>query len=126
MIGHELTSLHSIDHARTLTIVLPSVLRELKDSKKDKLLQYARNVWSLNDTTQDDDSVIETAIVKTENFFRSLDLPVSLADAELDESAIDPIIKQLEAHNMVKLGEHSTNDLEVSRRILERALTSAA
>ena len=44
MIGHELTSLHAIDHARTLTIVLPSVMRELKDSKKDKLLQYARNV----------------------------------------------------------------------------------
>ncbi len=43
MIGHELTSLHGIDHARTLTILLPSVLRELKDSKKEKLLQYARN-----------------------------------------------------------------------------------
>ena len=129
MVGHELTSLHSIDHARTLTILLPSVLRELKESKKDKLLQYARNVWAINsntDTKQDDDSIIETAIVKTENFFRSLGLPVSLADAELGESAIDPIIKQLEAHNMVKLGEHGNNDLEVSRRILERSLTSAA
>lgn len=129
MVGHELTSLHSIDHARTLTILLPSVLRELKESKKDKLLQYARNVWAINsntDTKQDDDSIIETAIVKTENFFRSLGLPVSLADAELDESAIDPIIKQLEEHSMVKLGEHGNNDLEVSRRILERSLTSAA
>ncbi|MGP4713041.1 MULTISPECIES: iron-containing alcohol dehydrogenase [unclassified Psychrobacter] len=129
MVGHELTSLHSIDHARTLTILLPSVLRELKNSKKDKLLQYARNVWAIDsntDTKQDDDSIIETAIVKTENFFRSLGLPVSLADAELDESAIDPVIKQLEAHNMVKLGEHGNNDLEVSRRILERSLTSAA
>ncbi|MGM8909751.1 iron-containing alcohol dehydrogenase [Psychrobacter sp. 1U1] len=129
MVGHELTSLHSIDHARTLTILLPSVLRELKESKKDKLLQYARNVWAIdsnNDTKQDDDSIIETAIVKTENFFRSLGLPVSLADEKLDESAIDPIIKQLEEHNMVKLGEHGNNDLEVSRRILERSLTSAA
>lgn len=129
MIGHELTSLHSIDHARTLTILLPSVLRELKDSKKDKLLQYARNVWAINsdtDTKQDDDSTIETAIEYTENFFRSLGLPVSLADAELDESAIDPIIKQLQAHNMVKLGEHGSNDLNVSRRILERAVTSKA
>lgn len=36
MIGHELTSLRGIDHARTLTIVLPGVMRELKDSKKDK------------------------------------------------------------------------------------------
>lgn len=129
MIGHELTSLHGIDHARTLTILLPSVLRELKDSKKEKLLQYARNVWAIDsntDTKQDDDSIIETAIVYTEDFFRSLGLPVSFADAALDESAIDPIIQQLDAHNMVKLGEHKSNDLTVSRRILERALTGAA
>ena len=129
MIGHELTSLHGIDHARTLTILLPSVLRELKDSKKEKLLQYARNVWAIDsntDTKQDDDSIIETAIVYTEDFFRSLGLPVSFADAALDESAIDPIIQQLDAHNMVKLGEHKNNDLTVSRRILERALTGTA
>ena len=132
MIGHELTSLHSIDHARTLTILLPSVMRELKDSKKDKLLQYAHNVWNLSNTAnidnteQDDDAIIEQAIAYTENFFRELGLPVSLEDADLDKSAIDPIIKQLEAHNMVKLGEHSSNDLSVSRRILERAISSNA
>ena len=126
MVGHELTSLHAIDHARTLTILLPSVMRELKESKKEKLLQYARNVWNITDTDQDDDAIIETAIVYTENFFRELGLPVSLEDADLTESAIDPIIKQLEAHGMVKLGEHGTNDLEVSRRILQRAVTSKA
>lgn len=122
MIGHELTSLHSIDHARTLTIVLPSLMRELKDSKKDKLLQYAQNVWNISsDNDQDDDAVIEEAIVRTENFFKDLGLPINLADADLDESAIDPIIKQLETHGMTKLGEHKANDLEVSRRILQRA-----
>lgn len=123
MIGHELTSLHSIDHARTLTIVLPSLMRELKDSKKDKLLQYARNVWNINndDKQLSDDDVIETAIAYTEDFFKALDLPINLADADLDESAIEPIIKQLKAHGMTALGEHKTNDLEVSRRILQRA-----
>ena len=127
MIGHELTSLHAIDHARTLTIVLPSVMRELKDSKKDKLLQYARNVWNIEaNNNQSDDEVIEAAIVRTEDFFRDLGLPVSLADVDLDDSAIDPIIVQLEAHKMVKLGEHDKNDLTVSRRILERATTSKA
>ncbi|TXD98057.1 iron-containing alcohol dehydrogenase [Psychrobacter frigidicola] len=126
MIGHELTSLHAIDHARTLTIVLPSVMRELKDSKKDKLLQYARNVWNISDNGQDDDAIIETAIAYTENFFRELGLPVSLEDVDLDRSAIEPIVKQLEAHKMVKLGEHGNNDLDVSRRILERAISSNA
>ena len=130
MIGHELTSLHAIDHARTLTILLPSVLRELKDIKKDKLLQYARNVWSIkadhNATKLNDEAMIEAAIKQTENFFRELGLPVSLEDADLDAAAIDPIIKQLEVHGMVKLGEHGKNDLAVSRRILERAVTSNA
>ena len=130
MIGHELTSLHAIDHARTLTILLPSTLRELKDSKKEKLLQYARNVWNISGTEQgqelDEDTIIEMAIVYTENFFRELGLPVSLADVELDASAIDPVVNQLEVHNMIKLGEHSRNDLEVSRRILQRAVSSKA
>lgn len=126
MIGHELTSLYSIDHARTLTIVLPSVMRELKDSKKDKLLQYARNVWNItNDDKQlSEDDIIEKAITLTEEFFRTLDLPVNFADVELDESAIDPIVSQLKEHGMVALGEHKANDLDVSRRILQRAATA--
>lgn len=123
MIGHELTSLHNIDHARTLTIVLPSLMRELKDSKKEKLLQYARNVWNINndDEQLSDDDVIETAIVYTEDFFKALGLPINLTDAGLDSSCIQPILAQLKEHNMVALGEHRANDLSVSQRILERA-----
>lgn len=120
MIGHELTSLHGIDHARTLTIVLPAVMRELKDSKKDKLLQYAKNVWAITEGT--DDKKIEQAIVKTENFFRELGLPVRLSDVALNETAIAPILDQLKEHNMVKLGEHKANDLAVSERILKAAI----
>lgn len=120
MIGHELTSLHGIDHARTLTIVLPAVMRELKDSKKDKLLQYAENVWQIRDGSDDDK--IEQAISRTEDFFRELGLPVRLSDVDLNASAIAPIVSQLKEHNMVQLGEHRTNDLTVSERILNAAV----
>lgn len=120
MIGHELTSLHGIDHARTLTIVLPAVMRELKDSKKGKLLQYAENVWHITDGS--DDEKIEQAIVKTEEFFRELGLPVRFSDVQLDNTAIEPILAQLKEHGMVALGEHKANDLAVSERILQRAV----
>lgn len=120
MIGHELTSLHGIDHARTLTIVLPAVMRELKDSKKDKLLQYAENVWQIRDGSDDDK--IEQAISRTEDFFRELGLPVRLSDVDLNASAIAPIVSQLKEHNMVQLGEHRANDLTVSERILNAAV----
>ncbi len=122
MIGHELTSLFGIDHARTLTILLPAVMRELKASKKDKLLQFANNVWGLTDERQSDDDKIDAAIDMTEAFFKSLNLPVSLSDANLDESVIDTVIEQLDAHQMTALGEHGNNDLTVSRRILQRAV----
>ncbi|QLB13274.1 NADP-dependent alcohol dehydrogenase [Bisgaardia hudsonensis] len=121
MIGHEITSLYKIDHARTLTIVLPSLMRELKNSKKEKLLQYAHNVWNI-DSQENDDLVIDKAISLTEAFFQKLGLPIKLSDVDLNETAIDLIITQLEMHGMVKLGEHKGNDLDVSRRILQRAL----
>ncbi|MGL6041459.1 MAG: iron-containing alcohol dehydrogenase, partial [Deefgea sp.] len=44
MIGHELTALFDIDHARTLAIVLPANLALRSDSKREKLLQYADRV----------------------------------------------------------------------------------
>ena len=39
MVGHELTALHGIDHARTLAIVLPSMLDQRREQKQAKLLQ---------------------------------------------------------------------------------------
>lgn len=120
MIGHELTSLHGIDHARTLTIVLPALMRALQSSKQDKLLQYAEQVWDI--TEGDDDSRIAQAIEATEQFFAKLDLPIRLSDVELDAKVIEPVVSQLKVHNMTALGEHNTNDLDVSRRILALAV----
>lgn len=119
MIGHEITSLYGIDHARTLTIILPAVLKVQKDSKKDKLVQYGKNVWQL---TGSDDDIANVAIVKTEQFFQSLDLPIHFADVNLDETVIEPILNQLQTHGMVKLGEHRNIDLTISKQILQQAL----
>ncbi|MFX5701074.1 iron-containing alcohol dehydrogenase, partial [Acinetobacter baumannii] len=38
LIGHELTALHGIDHARTLAIVLPANLQVRRQEKREKLL----------------------------------------------------------------------------------------
>ncbi len=45
LIGHELTALYGIDHARTLAIVLPANLQVHRQEKREKLLQYAARVW---------------------------------------------------------------------------------
>ena len=120
MIGHELTALHNIDHARTLAIILPANMQVRRAQKRDKLLQYAERVWHIVDG--DEEQRIDAAIARTRAFFEDLGLPTRLADYQLGAKDIDEVIKQLEAHKLTKLGEHQDISLDVSRRILEASL----
>jgi NADP-dependent alcohol dehydrogenase len=120
MIGHELTGAYGIDHARTLSIVLPGVLKIRTEAKRDKLLQYAERVWQLTDGTEA--FRIQRAIELTEEFFKAMQLPTRLKDVNLDETHIDGLIESLTQHGMVQLGEHGDITPEVSREILRLAL----
>jgi NADP-dependent alcohol dehydrogenase len=120
MIGHELTALHNIDHARTLAIVLPANMQIRRADKRDKLLQYAARVWHI--VEGDEEQRIDAAIERTRAFFESLGLPTRLSDYQLGTKDIDEILSQLEAHKLTKLGERRDVTLAVSRQILEASL----
>jgi NADP-dependent alcohol dehydrogenase len=77
-IGHELTALYGLDHAQTLAVVYPGTMRHLVERKRKKLLQYAGRVWGLRDGAED--ARIESAIEKTETFFRSLGVKTRLGE----------------------------------------------
>jgi NADP-dependent alcohol dehydrogenase len=120
MIGHELTALHGIDHARTLAIVLPALLHERRGAKRAKLLQYGERVWGINTGTEDER--ITAAIERTRDFFESMGIATRLSGYGLGADTVDAAVAQLEAHGMVKLGEQRESTPAVSRRILEAAL----
>jgi len=117
MIGHELTALHGLDHAQTLAIILPSVLNEQRETKHDKLIQYAERVWNI--TEGDDESKIDLAIAKTRDFFELLGVRTYLKDYQLGFADIPAMIKQLGEHGLTQLGEHGDIDLDKSKKILE-------
>ena len=76
LIGHELTAQHGIDHARTLAIVLPSLLEVQREHKRDKLLQYASRVWGIEEG--DEAQRIDAAIDRTRAFFERLGIDTRL------------------------------------------------
>jgi NADP-dependent alcohol dehydrogenase len=120
MIGHELTGQFSIDHARTLSIVLPAVMKVKREQKREKLLQYAARVWQLK--TGSDDERIDQAIELTEQFFKKMQVPTRLSDINLSLDDIDLLINKLQQHGMTSLGEHGDINLSVSREILTQAI----
>jgi len=120
MIGHELTGAFGIDHARTLSIVLPAVMKVRKEQKREKLLQYATRVWQI--TEGDDNARIDKAIRLTEAFFETMQVPTRLSEVDLGSKDIDLLIERLAQHGMTTLGEHSDITLAISREILIKAL----
>jgi NADP-dependent alcohol dehydrogenase len=102
MIGHELTAYHGIDHAVTLAIVLPGVMRLLKEKRREKLLQYADRVWNITEGSES--GRIEKAIVKTEQFFKSLGMGIRLSDHKVGQETIDRIIERFNSRRMTSIG----------------------
>ena len=76
MIGHELTALYGIDHARTLATVIPHLLRVQAEAKAGKLAQYAARVWGIGEGSRE--QRIEAGIQATERFFESLGVPTQI------------------------------------------------
>ena len=119
-IGHELTALFGIDHAKTLAIIMPSLWNIMRDTKREKLLQYGERV--LNITTGSEENRIDQIIETTRQFFESLGIKTRLSDYGIGADQIDSILAALELHNMTALGERGEITLEISRKILEGAL----
>ncbi|OPZ01712.1 MAG: Alcohol dehydrogenase YqhD [candidate division BRC1 bacterium ADurb.BinA364] len=117
MIGHELTAFYGVDHAQSLAIVFPALLRKRKAQKKAKLLQYAERVWGV--ARGGDDERIEQAIAKTEAFFRSLGIGTRLEDYGIAEG-VERVGLRFEERGQ-KVGERQDIDRAAVDEILALA-----
>lgn len=113
MIGHELTALHGLDHGVTLAIVFPALMSVMKDKKEAKLQQYALRVWQTDS--------IETAIERTEQFFRSLGIKTKLSEHQITEQTIATIVERFKARNW-NVGENGFVTPQKVEQILRSAL----
>ena len=116
-LGHELTALYGIDHAQTLAVILPSMLKVRTESKRAKLLQYAERIWGLKGGTEE--ARIEAAIENTRAFFESLSVKTRLSDYGVGADAADKVVDQLKRNGFTALGENKDVTLEVSRKVVE-------
>jgi NADP-dependent alcohol dehydrogenase len=103
--GHELTALYGIDHARTLAIIAPRHYEYNFETKKEKLAQYAERVWNIKDGSIDEKAT--AAIKRTEAFFQNLGIETRLSAYTEDyEGTAEEISKRFKERGWEGLGEH--------------------
>lgn len=118
MIGHAITAVYGIDHARTLSAIMPALMRERFDAKTAMLARYGRTVWEIR--TNDDREAAAEAIARTEQFFAQMGCPVTLG--EFDETVDhDKIVDHLEKAGHTSLGEDRGVTPDMVRAILKKA-----
>ena len=116
--GHELTALFGIDHARTLAIVAPSHYKYNFETKKEKLAQYGERVWNITAGNTEDKA--HAAIEKTVAFFHALGIDTKLSDYTKDyEGTAEEIAQRFTDRGWLGLGEHQALSPEKVEEILK-------
>lgn len=116
MIGHELTALYGIDHARTLAIIGPNLYKIMFETKKAKLAQYGQRIFNLSGS---EDEIAHEAIQKTLAFFHTMGMQTQLSDytKEFDTTA-DFIANRFAERGWKGLGEKQNITPEKVREIV--------
>jgi NADP-dependent alcohol dehydrogenase len=117
MIGHELTAMYGIDHARTLAVIAPSLYTVMFETKKAKLAQYGKRIFNLEGT---EDEVAKEAINKTVEFFHKMGMDTKLSDYTKEYSnTAEFIVKRFDERGWKGLGEKQNITLEKVKSIVE-------
>lgn len=118
--GHELTALYGIDHARTLAIITQSHYTYNMASKQAKLAQYAQRVWGASAANEED--LAKIGIEKTTAFFRSLGIATKLSEYTDDyKGTAQYIANKFEERGWIALGEHQQLSPKDVEQIVEMA-----
>jgi len=118
MIGHELTALYEIDHARTLAIIGPNLYRTMFETKKEKLAQYGERVWEVEGNSIEEKAT--QAIEKTVEFLHKMGMDTKLSNYTSDyEKSVDFIVNRFEERGWKAMGEKQNITLDKVRQIVE-------
>ena len=121
-LGHALSARFGATHGASLAAVWGSWADELYKEALPRFARYARKVWDVSE--QDDSAAAREGIDKTVDFFKSIGMPVSLKD--LNVEVTDDIIRELSLDatmkDTVKLSRIRPLDAAAVEKIYHRAL----
>lgn len=94
-LDHELSALFDIAHGAGLAIIFPSWIRYNVKENTPRLARFAAKVWGVDGAFYDMEQAALEGVIRMENFFRSIGMPIRFKDANIDPSRIDEMAKRV-------------------------------
>lgn len=103
-IEHELSAKYDIAHGAGLAIVFPAWMKHVYKHDVERFAQFGVRVWNVEYDFANPERTALGGIQRLKQFFRSIGLPVSLADADIDDTHLQEMAELCgSTGNFVKL-----------------------
>ncbi|GBU29413.1 NADH-dependent butanol dehydrogenase [Treponema sp. R8-4-B8] len=93
-LDHELSALFDLAHGAGLAIIFPAWLRYNIKEDTPRLARFAAKVWGVDGAFYDYEQAALEGIVRMENFFHSIGMPIRFSDANIDLTKIPEMSKR--------------------------------
>jgi len=80
-LGHELSAMFDVAHGASLSVMWGSWAKYVLDEKPERFSRYAEKVWGINTGNAEADA--HAGIMRTEEYFKELKMPVRFAEAQM-------------------------------------------
>ncbi|WML43839.1 iron-containing alcohol dehydrogenase [Neobacillus sp. PS3-40] len=93
-IEHELSGIYDIAHGAGLAIVFPAWMRYVYKHDVNRFVQFANRVWDVEIDLNNLEKTALAGIKKTEQFFNSIGMPVTLKEANIGQEHFEQMAKK--------------------------------
>ncbi|ETI69095.1 iron-containing alcohol dehydrogenase [Neobacillus vireti] len=108
-IEHEISGIYDIAHGAGLAIIFPAWMKYVYKHDVNRFVQFANRVWNIEIDMNNLEKTALAGIKKTEEFFKSIGMPITLKEAEIGEEHLEEMAKKATENgplgNFIKLYE---------------------
>lgn len=94
-IGNELSALYDTPHGATLSIIMGSWMRYIYQKSPERFARYAKEVFGVEWTKENTLEAAYAGILKTEEYFRSMGMPVSFGDFKVPTDEVEKMLDRI-------------------------------
>jgi hypothetical protein len=94
-LDHELSALFDIAHGAGLAIMFPAWIKYNIKENTPRLARFAAKVWGVDGAFYDPEQAALEGVLRMENFFSSIGMPVRFTDTNIDPTRIPEMAKRV-------------------------------
>lgn len=94
-IGNELSALYDTPHGATLSIIMGSWMRYIYQKSPERFARYAKEVFGVEWTKENTLEAAYAGILKTEEYFRGMGMPVSFGDFKVPTDEVEKMLDRI-------------------------------